>query len=139
MAVSKAAAQIAAAAFDQLGTPFRLHGRMPNIGLDCVGLVHFAAAMAGYKRPCPADYSLRGDRQGDIVDFFDDPRFAKLNQTADFQIGDIVLVRCAPRQVHLLIYANNGWVHAHAGLGRVVWTAAALEWPIIALWRYQGD
>ncbi len=32
-------ADLAAAALNLIGTPFRLHGRDPATGLDCVGLV----------------------------------------------------------------------------------------------------
>jgi hypothetical protein len=32
-----------------LGTPFRLHGRSPDIGLDCVGVVAACLFEAGYQ------------------------------------------------------------------------------------------
>jgi cell wall-associated NlpC family hydrolase len=50
--------------------------------------------------------------------------------------GDVLLVRPGPAQHHLVIAAAaGGFVHAHAGLGRVVLTPAPLDWPIDRHWR----
>jgi hypothetical protein len=38
-----------------------------------------------------------------------------------------------------MVHADNGWVHAHAGLRRVVHMPGPSPWPIIALWRFCGD
>lgn len=52
-------AAIAAAARALVGVPFRLQGRDPALGLDCVGLVGAAMRAAGYAPMMPGDYGLR--------------------------------------------------------------------------------
>src|SRR3546814_13891877 len=50
---------VAAAAAQLLGTRFRLHGRDPATGLDCVGLVACAFERAGVTLQVPRGYHLR--------------------------------------------------------------------------------
>jgi hypothetical protein len=38
-----------------------------------------------------------------------------------------------------MVRADNGWVHAHAGLGRVVHMPGMSPWPLINLWRLAGE
>jgi hypothetical protein len=52
-------ADLAAAALNLIGTPFRLHGRDPARGLDCVGLVAEAMRRAGFHPVPPGGYGLR--------------------------------------------------------------------------------
>ncbi|MFM6828852.1 MAG: hypothetical protein ACKOVA_00735 [Novosphingobium sp.] len=40
-----------------------------------------------------------------------------------------------PVQPHLVIAVQGGFVHAHAGLGRVTFLPAPLPWPIARQWR----
>ena len=47
------------AAVQLVDTPFRLHGRDPGTGLDCVGLVSAAMAASGGQPVPPAGYTLR--------------------------------------------------------------------------------
>lgn len=50
--------------------------------------------------------------------------------------GDIVMARVGPCQFHLLIAASSAdFIHAHAGLRRVVRHHAPLDWPIVRRWR----
>jgi cell wall-associated NlpC family hydrolase len=51
--------RVAAAALALVGTPFRLHGRDPLTGLDCVGLAACALTMAGLTTQPPRRYALR--------------------------------------------------------------------------------
>jgi hypothetical protein len=41
-------------------------------------------------------------------------------------------------QVHFAILTANGFVHAHAGLRRVVETPGKPEWPLIGAFRRPG-
>ena len=49
--------------------------------------------------------------------------------------GDLALVRPGPLQLHLMIGTGAGFVHAHAGLGRVVETPGLSPWPVLGWWR----
>ncbi|MEM8917668.1 MAG: peptidoglycan endopeptidase [Pseudomonadota bacterium] len=131
---------IARTALALVGTPFRLHGRDPNHGLDCIGLCALCVKAAGRNSDIPNGYALRGgDAEKirhcirhlgfrDIAHFSDGP-------DAPWNAGDIVLTRPAPLQLHLLVHTELGMVHAHAGLRRVVCTPGRLEGRILSTFR----
>jgi hypothetical protein len=123
--------QIAARAASQIGTPFRLRGRTPGVALDCIGLSAYAL---GIDDP-PSNYSLKGTKIKTIISYMDKLAMVRFAPSAVPQSGDIALVVCADRQFHLMIAAQNGWLHSHAGLGKVVHMAGASPWPIAGLWR----
>lgn len=129
------AALIAQRALAQLGTPFRLHGRVPNVALDCVGLV---AVATGTRAPT-SDYSLRGTKLGTIKSYMDGLGWRSLACDSKPADGDIATVTCASDQPHLMVRADKGWVHSHAGLRKVVHTPDPSPWPIMALRRPSGD
>lgn len=117
-----------------VGTPFRLHGRDPRTGLDCVGVL--AAALAGLGRTpdLPIGYTLRGRSLPDLGRAADACGLAAA--TAPILPGDVLLVRPGPIQHHLMIAgAADRFVHAHAGLRRVVCGPIQPEWAIVAQWR----
>ena len=129
---------LAAAAERLVGTPFRLHGRDPARRLDCVGLV--AASLTAIGRPvsAPLGYRLR---QVGIDRFLDAAaRSGLANAEGPVEPGDVLLVRPGPAQHHLVVAASGGgFVHAHAGLGRIVLTPAPLEWPVAHHWRLAAE
>lgn len=125
---------VAARALGLVGTPFRLHGRNPAAGLDCVGLVAEALGLAAV----PCEYTLRGDHLGRVVAFFDAGDFHSINDGV-LDPGDILLLHPAVRQLHFAIVTEQGAVHAHAGLLRVVLSPLPLPWPIIGHWRRVFD
>jgi murein DD-endopeptidase / murein LD-carboxypeptidase len=129
---------IARRALAEVGTPYRLHGRIAGVSLDCVGLV--AIALGEHMKGCamPTGYALRGNHLSDIEAFIDQLQLLKLGSESNWQAGDIIATAPSPRQTHLAICAGNGWVHAHAGLRRVV-HSPALDDPIIRGWRLIGD
>jgi cell wall-associated NlpC family hydrolase len=131
-------AALAAAAERLIGTPFRLHGRDPRRGLDCVGLV--AASLAEIGRPAfaPVGYRLR---QVAIERFLGAAARSGLVGTAGpAEPGDVLLLRLGPVQHHLVIAATaGGFVHAHAGLGRIVLTPPPLEWLAEHHWRLAAE
>jgi cell wall-associated NlpC family hydrolase len=126
--------QLARAAEALVGTPFRLHGRDPATGLDCIGL--FAAAMAAIGRDVavPTGYPLRVRR---LEGWLPDPvGFGLCPAQGGLEAGDVLLIAPGPCQLHLAIAsAAGGWIHAHAGLRRVVHDAACPAGGMLHHWR----
>ncbi len=130
--------EIAASALQQLGTPFRLHGRIDRQGLDCVGLV--ASALRPYVSlpDIPCSYTLRGEFAELAERYFVTEKFQRLDPMSAALDGDILMVRVQTRQLHFMVCANGGVVHAHAGLRRVVWMPTSPDWPVVGHWRFKG-
>lgn len=127
---------LASAARALVGTRYRLHGRDPATGLDCIGLL--AASLAAIDRPArlPTGYSLR---MVEVPNVEDVARTAGLAACSPpFAPGDVVFVRIGPCQFHLAIAVHcDGFVHAHAGLRRIVTVPALGDWRVIGSWRLQ--
>ena len=132
--MSGAGEGFAAAASEFIGAPFRLRGRDPATGLDCIGLVAAALARSGRAAAAPAGYALRQSDVSHLLPFAANAGFERASGAV--QAGDVLLVRPGPAQFHLAIAApGGGFIHAHAGLGRVVLSPAPLEWPTVQHWR----
>ena len=128
-------ADLARAAEALVGGPFRLHGRDPGTGLDCIGLL--AAALGG-RPPLPSGYRMRTralpELSGTAAACGFEPAHGLVAP------GDVLMVRVGPCQFHLMIAASaGGFVHAHAGIGRVVLWDAPLDWPVVNHWRLAAD
>lgn len=117
-----------------VGRPFRLHGRDPRTGLDCIGLFAAAMGLAGTPVAMPTGYPLR---VSDLSRWLPDPAACGLCPAAlPFQPGDVVLLQSGPGQVHLAMAATDlAWIHAHAGQRRVVRDAALPAGALIHHWR----
>ncbi|WP_316248986.1 hypothetical protein [Sphingopyxis sp. OPL5] len=81
-----------AAARAMVGVRFRLQGSDPATGLDCVGLVWAAYAVAGKRLVRPGDYPLRGWAQGRVEAGLADAGFGPV---ADRRVGDVALFALA--------------------------------------------
>lgn len=117
----------AAAARALVGARFRLHGRDPATGLDCVGVA--ACALGG---EAPGDYAMRtgdADRAASWI------AAAGLARVAEGRPGDVVLMRSGPAQLHLGVLTEGGMVHADAQLRRVVERPGPPGWPVIGCFR----
>jgi len=119
-------AALAAAARQLIGCPFRLHGRDPHTGLDCIGLFTAAMAASGRKVDVPPCYGLRNTTLHQAAPL---ARQAGLQETAGpVAAGDVLLVRLSALQAHLMIAASPDlFIHAHAGLRRVVTSPAPAD------------
>ena len=133
------ATAIASRAFAQVGTPFRFRGRTPGIGLDCVGLALSTLEPSMRAGLLSFEYSMRGDFRSVLENCFAKLPFRRLEDDEGEMDGDILLVLAGPSQLHLMIAADGGWVHAHAGLRRIVFTPIWPNWPIIQRWRWIGE
>ena len=122
------------AAQSMTGTPFRVRGRDPVTGVDCIGLVSLALTKIGRNAPALPHYTMRNLGLA---------RFAGLIGAAGLAVaddpvsaGDLMLLRPSAAQYHLAIVGPDRMlIHAHAGLGRVVASPSPLPWPTQARWR----
>lgn len=122
------------AAADLVGTPFRLHGRDPATGLDCVGLVCAALVATGGKPIAPRGYSLRNLAVDQWLDLARQSGLVK--SPGLIRAGDVLLIALGACQHHLAIADDaDSIIHAHAGLRQVVCQRRAIDWRISAKWR----
>jgi len=116
-------------ALELVGVPFRLHGRDPQRGLDCVGVVTEALRRIGRTTTVPEGYTLRGTA---ISPFIACATQSGLQPTdAD---GEVILCMVNPVQPHLLVRVSGGFVHAHASLRRVTFMPGPLPWRVAMQW-----
>lgn len=127
--------RIAAAALAMVGTPFRLHGRDKEHGVDCLGLVVCAIEAATNRKVIPPrGYGLRNSSIGHMIAFADTAGLVEVPGVP--RSGDIILACPGPAQHHLLIAESRGWfIHAHIGLRRVVRVPGPIVWPSAKHWR----
>lgn len=118
-----------------IGTPFRPQGRMPGLGLDCIGVAEVAARAAGIRVRAPADYALSGD-PCDRIERFIAALGLEAVVPASAAPGDLILMATGETQKHLAVLTPQGFVHAHLALRRVVETPGQSPWPVIAAWRF---
>ena len=123
---------VADAAVAVVGARFRLHGRDPATGLDCVGLAAWALRGGGWVGEVPTGYRLRGGEAAALAVL--DAGLARADGCA---VGDVLLMRTGPGQLHLGVWTDAGLVHADAGLRRVVLRPGAVAWPVLGGWRLE--
>lgn len=125
---------LAAAAERLVGVPFRLHGRDPATGLDCIGVLAAALAAIGGTPRLPTGYALRTFRVENLRAIATDCGLGRA--IGPTEPGDVLLVRPAACQLHLMIAASpDRLIHAHAGRGRVIAGPLPAHWPIAGRWR----
>ncbi|MEO7277499.1 MAG: peptidoglycan endopeptidase [Sphingomicrobium sp.] len=111
-----------------VGTRFRPQGRSA-LGLDCIGLV-----IAVFDLPssaAPIDYRLRGDHRSELRAGL----ARSFRKVREVRAGDVLLIEITADQLHLAVRTCDGFVHAHAGIGRVVETPGLPGWPVIGAYR----
>lgn len=129
---------LAAAAEALVGVPFRLHGRDPASGLDCIGVLAHALLAIGRPADLPDAYSLRARHVTGLAEIAEQCGFAPA--TGGFAPGDVLFTRIGPVQFHLLIAARDcRFVHAHAGLRQVEIGELGAGWPVVGHWRLVAE
>ncbi len=135
----EAGRRIAAAARGFLGVPFRLHGRDPGTGIDCVGLALLSVRAAGFPVAEPPPYRVRSGHAAPAMRWMEALGLTEARSPA---AGDIIVAAVSPIQIHLLVDGgpgrDGGLIHAHAGLGRVVEMAWPAEWRLLSRRRVTG-
>jgi hypothetical protein len=134
--VSRRGEAVAARAQALVGARFRPQGRDPALGLDCVGT---AAAAAGVPADrVPHDYALRGEHLADIEHGLCDLGCFPVADPV-VEPGDVLVCVAGPAQFHLVVATESGFVHADAGLRRVVERPWPVPWRIAGVWRLYGE
>ena len=125
------------AALGLVGTPFRYHGHDPAGGLDCAGLVAEACRRAGHPPPQRLPrYAIRATAADQARQWI---VAAGLIARAQPGATDIVLTDAGAGQLHLILATRTAFIHAHAGIGRVVLVPGTADWPVLARWGLPGD
>ena len=125
---------LADAAIDLIGCRFRLHGRDPATGLDCVGVVAAAMAATGANPQTPIGYGLRNLAVGHWLHFA--ARSGLEVSPGPVRTGDVLLIALGHCQHHLAVAADeSSVVHAHSGLRQVVRQPLEPAWQVCAKWR----
>jgi cell wall-associated NlpC family hydrolase len=125
---------LADAAQQLVGRRFRLHGRNPETGLDCIGLVTAALYAIGARPIAPSGYALRNLS----VDHWlrHAGQSGLVASPGPARTGDVLLIALGYCQHHLAIAASDtSVVHAHASLRQVVHQPLEPTWQIVAKWR----
>lgn len=123
---------IAARACALVGTRFRPQGRNARDGLDCVGTAALAAGIPADK--VPRDYALRGQSLAEIERRLRDLGCRPVAGNA-LGLGDVVVCQAGPAQYHMVVITPFGFVHADAGLRRVVQRPYPIPWTLAGAWR----
>ncbi|WP_431469429.1 peptidoglycan endopeptidase [Sphingosinithalassobacter sp. LHW66-3] len=131
----KPGARAVEAARRALGARFRLHGRDPATGLDCVGLAALALRAEGFAGEVPSGYALRRSDIGKIVRQL---AGSELTRCYDSRPGDLLLCAVDAGQLHMAIASETGIIHADAMLRRVVERPGEVPWPVLGRWRVQS-
>lgn len=125
---------LAHAAEGLVGTRFRLHGRHREHGLDCLGVVTASLREIGLPGDFPTDYAWRNtnaQRPADLA-----ARWNFVRAQGVIQPGDVILLRMKAATLHFIIAVTHGaFVHAHAGLKKVLLTPLMPEGQIVQHWR----
>ena len=117
-----------------IGSPYRLYGRNPSTGLDCVGFVLSALAVSGRTTCELPSYGLRNIGIARHLMFAEKNGFSPA--TGACSRGDLVLVEPGPGQHHLLVaLGRNRFAHAHAGARKALCQTGLASWSLTAHWR----
>lgn len=126
--------QLARAATHLLGAPFRLHGRDPRVGLDCVGLLLASLQAIGIQAEYPRGYALRNRSIDRWIAYA--PLWSLADASGPILAGDVLISSPGPNQHHVMIAVKPRTViHAHAGLRRVVREPLKPDQVFNAHWR----
>ena len=114
-----------AAARACLGTPFHHQGRMPGVGLDCIGLVIVALRAVNIPIRDQTNYGRRPDGKSLVTAL--DAHGA--TRTDSIQTGDVLLFRYDRQPQHVALATGpDSMIHSFAPAGEVVETLIGDYW-----------
>lgn len=116
-------ADLIAAARGFCGTPFHHAGRLPGVGLDCIGVIVCAAATCGLLHADEEAYPLRPN--GQLRLSLD----AQLVSVPDAAAGDVLLMSFSGEPHHVALFTGPTIIHAYITVKRCI------EQPMAELWH----
>lgn len=131
--------QIVAAARACLGTPFHHLGRVPGVGLDCLGLVLHSAVSVGKPLTSPKAYPRDPSHVNMLAGAAANPALARVSNLAEIRAGDVLLLQICSKIRHLAIYTGETLIHVLDGsVNRVCEHAIDSRWRrrMVAAYRF---
>lgn len=110
------------AARSYVGTPFHHGGRLPGVGLDCIGVIACAAKEAGIAHRDMLAYPMRPNGQ------LRTELSAQLDRVESAQPGDVLEMTFGGEPHHVALYTGPTLIHAYATVRRCV------EQPMVQIW-----
>lgn len=119
-----------------LGTPFHHQGRIPLIGLDCIGLVIVGLKAIGWPVQDQKDYAMRPDGKS-LIRALEQHGAKKVEKT---KAGDVFVFRYDNQPQHVAIaLSEDELIHAFAPAGGVVRSKIGSYWKRRMVARYRFD
>lgn len=118
-----------------IGTPFHHQGRMPGVGLDCIGLIIVAARAVGKDVRDRQDYSARPEGEKLVEALVEHGA----SPVESIMPADILLFRYDGQPQHVaLVTSENTMIHSFAPARRVVETTIGSYWKrrLISIYRF---
>lgn len=118
-----------------LGTPFHHQGRMPGVGLDCIGLIVVALRSVGFIVRDRTDYGRRPDGKGLVAALIE--HGAILQDV--IRAGSVLVFRYDGQPQHVaLATSDNSMIHSFAPSGEVVETVIGDYWKrrLVAVYQF---
>ncbi len=118
-----------------LGTPFHHQGRLPGVGMDCIGLIVVSLRTAGIQVIDRQDYHRRPDGHSLAAAL----EAHGAHPVADYRPGDVLLFAFDRSPQHVaLMSAPDRIIHAYAPAGKVVETFLTAPWKrrLAGIWRF---
>lgn len=122
----------------QVGTPFVHQGRVPGVGLDCVGLTVHAASRAGFALVDQTGYG-RSPANG-MLEMALDYQDSLERVYGELEPGDILLMRFHREPQHLAIYTERDTIiHGYEGVTIVCEHRMSSDWVkrIVRVYRFK--
>lgn len=119
-----------------IGARFRLHGRDPDTGIDCLGLIGCTLSAVAPTTRLPVGYGFRQKDWARLLPLAAELGLEGADPGGRSLSGDILLFEVGAWQVHLAVDDGEGAIiHAHAGLARVVHGRPDSSWILSRRWR----
>lgn len=128
--------ELTAAALSMVGTPFHAQGRLPGVGLDCIGVVVCVAKACGIPVQDKAAYPMRPN--GELREHLNKQMVRVRDEP---QEGDVLLMSFAGEPHHVAMMIDGGRiVHAYATVRKCVVQSFTDHWraKVRAAYRFPG-
>ena len=118
-----------------VGTPFHHQGRLPKVGLDCIGLVIVALRAVHVVVNDKTDYGRRPDGKSLIAAL----EAHGVIRVDDVKAGDILVFRYDRQPQHVALATSaHTMIHSFAPAGKVIETSFGAYWKrrLVGVYRF---